>query len=303
MNKNLQRTGFLYFFLLLNVTYLAGQEKPVAKITAPEKGKFFVAGDTLIFEGEGMDLVDGVLPKTAFTWLVYHHHGTHVHDGPPYLKGEKKGGFQFPISGELEADQYYRFYLIVTNSQGISDTDYVDVHPIVKKLTVNTEPPGLKVATIASPMVTPFSFNTIVNMEWVLRVDSVQYLNGERYTFNRWDHGGRRNHFFYIPDKDTTVTAYFTKVTSILGKSFTTNYVTIFPNPANDYVFLKVPQDENKLTVVIYDHLMKEVLNLDYNKSINGREVRVDVQNLKKGLYFLQIKSERFNELKKIRID
>lgn len=65
------------------------------------------------------------------------------------------------------------------------------------------------------------------------------------------------------------------------------NQLSIFPNPANDYIYLELPQAISNLYVTIYNSMGQEILNYSY---IDGKNEPLDIRDFAKGIYFLKAK-------------
>jgi glucose/arabinose dehydrogenase len=108
---------------------------PVGSITAPKEETTFNTGDTITYRGTGTDPEDGALPASAFSWSVrflHHpetdpHHHFHPFQGP--IQSVKRGSFQIPE--ELHDDDvWYRIYLTVTDSDGLTHVSTRDIFPV-----------------------------------------------------------------------------------------------------------------------------------------------------------------------------
>ncbi|MCL6294642.1 S8 family serine peptidase [Jejuia spongiicola] len=66
-----------------------------------------------------------------------------------------------------------------------------------------------------------------------------------------------------------------------------TNTISIYPNPAKTFVYVKVPINENKLTITFFNVLGKQVLQ----RSINSTNNQIDISALSKGIYIINAKS------------
>jgi glucose/arabinose dehydrogenase len=107
---------------------------PVGNITAPKEGATFNLGDTIEYAGAATDPEDGALPANAFSWsvrLLHHpetdpHHHFHPVLGP--IQGVKTGSFQIPEEVH-DADVWYRIYLTVTDSDGLTHVSTRDIFP------------------------------------------------------------------------------------------------------------------------------------------------------------------------------
>ena len=150
------------------------------------------------------------MPASAFSWSVVFHHDTHVHDGPPIAEGVTSGSFTIPNSGETSANVFYRLHLTVTDSQGLTDTETVDINPRTTTITLNSNPAGLSLTLDGQPVTTPFSTIGVEGIQRTLGVVSPQTLNGQTYTFSSWAHGGAATQTIVTPEANTTYTANFT---------------------------------------------------------------------------------------------
>ncbi len=118
---------------------------PTATILSPQDGSFFVAGDVISYSGDGTDPDDGTLPASAFTWTIDFLHEGHVHPGAAQT-GIKSGTFTIPTSGhDFSGNTRYRITLTVRDSNGLTDTRSVLIHPRKVNLSFNTAPAGLTV--------------------------------------------------------------------------------------------------------------------------------------------------------------
>lgn len=192
------------------LTVTAFNSAPVAQIITPTEGTLYRGGQSVSFTGEATDNEDGTLPASAFVWEVVFHHATHTHDGPPVASDTKSGSFVIPNQGEVAADVWYRLYLTVTDSEGLSTTIYRDIFPRTSTIHLATVPAGLSVSLDGQPKTTPTS---VIGVEGILRAigaSGPQTLNGLTYTFDRWQHGGSAQQTITTPAEDVTYTAVFT---------------------------------------------------------------------------------------------
>lgn len=66
-----------------------------------------------------------------------------------------------------------------------------------------------------------------------------------------------------------------------------TNTISIYPNPAKNFVYVKIPINENKLTITFFNVLGKQVLQ----RSINSTNNQIDISTLSEGIYIINAKS------------
>ena len=64
------------------------------------------------------------------------------------------------------------------------------------------------------------------------------------------------------------------------------NDISIYPNPTKDYIFVKMPSNESKLTITLFDVLGKQVLQ----HSMNRNNMQIDISSLSKGIYIINAK-------------
>ena len=182
---------------------------PVASIVTPVAGTKYSAGTTLSFSGSGTDKEDGVLPASAFTWRIDFHHDTHTHPAMASTSGIKSGSFVIPATGETSANVWYRVYLTVTDSGGLSTTIYVDVLPNTSVFTLATSPSGLQLTLDGQPIAAPINVTSVVGITRTLGVVTPQTSDRDTYQFSSWSDGGAATHNIQTPATNTTYTATF----------------------------------------------------------------------------------------------
>ncbi len=182
---------------------------PVVSITAPAPGTFYTAGDTIDYSGTATDAEDGTLGGNAFTWRVDLHHGSHTHPFMPPTTGGTNGSFTIPTLGETSANVWYRIHLRVTDSAGLSQESLRDVLPRTSILTLDTNPPGLKLEVDGQPIANPSSFAGVEGMLRTLGAPTPQRLKGAQWVFSSWSDAGDATHTVSTPANDTAYTATF----------------------------------------------------------------------------------------------
>src|SRR5688500_20363620 len=87
-------------------------------------------GQTIDYAGDGTDPEQGTVPASGFSWhaLLFHDDGN-PHSHPFYgpVSGSKSGSFVIPTTGETSSNIWYRIYLTVTDAQGATNVDSVDI--------------------------------------------------------------------------------------------------------------------------------------------------------------------------------
>ena len=187
--------------------------KPTAIITSPNSGTKYHSGDLIAFSGNASDPEDINLPSSAYKWVVEFHHDMHVHPGPSVTEGIKNGSFSTAF-GEPSANIYFRLILIVTDSKGLIDSAFVDIHPYTSMLSLSSQPQGLTLLLDDQPHQTNYSVKAVSGMTRSISANSPQTLNGINYVFDKWMNGGNSSQNILITDNDTSYTAVFKVNTS-----------------------------------------------------------------------------------------
>ena len=172
---------------------------PTGDILQPAAGTLYSAGNSFSFSGSATDPEDGSLPASAYTWRVDFHHDTHTHPFVPPTSGIKNGSFTISTSGETSANVWYRIYLTVRDSGGLTHTVQRDINPRVVRMTLSTNPSGLMVNLDGQPVTTPFSFDSVVGIERELHATSPQSWGGTPYGFVSWSDGLATRHTIASP--------------------------------------------------------------------------------------------------------
>lgn len=182
---------------------------PVGTITAPANGTLYRGGQVFTFAGTGSDLEDGTLPASAFTWRVDFHHDDHTHPHVPPTSGITTGTFTIADRGETSTNVFYRLYLTVRDSAGITHTSFVDVRPRTAVVTLTSSPAGMQLTLDGQPVTAPHTFTGVQGVIRSIGAVTPQTTNGTSYEFVSWSDGGAATHEIATPAADTTYTALF----------------------------------------------------------------------------------------------
>ena len=190
---------------------------PVASITSPTAGTTYAAGTTISYGGTGTDAQEGTLAASAFTWQVDFHHASHTHPFVPATAGSKTGSFAIPASGETATNVWYRIYLTVEDSGGLTHTAYRDIAPRTSQITVRTVRSGLQITVDGQPQMSPHTISSVHGMQRSIGTSSPQTVTGAPWTFQSWSDGGAMTHTITTPTSNTTYTATFKAQVSVPG--------------------------------------------------------------------------------------
>ncbi len=182
---------------------------PTGSITAPANGANYRGGQTFTFTGTGTDPEDGSLPASAFTWRVDFHHDDHSHPHLAPTSGITSGTFTIANRGETSANVFYRVYLTVRDSAGLTHTSSVDVRPLTSVVRIESNVTNAQLTLDGMPITAPFTFTGVEGVIRTLGVVTPQTSGGTSYEFVSWSDGGAATHEITTPNADTTFTSLF----------------------------------------------------------------------------------------------
>lgn len=182
---------------------------PVANILTPTATLKWAGNDIISFSGSATDAEDGVLPASAYSWVVIFHHDTHTHPFIPPIDGVTAGTFTVPNSGHTETNVWYQIRLTVTDSSGQTAVATRDIYPQLVNLTIDTNVPGLVLKLDSQP--TPGGVvPSIIGLIRTLEAPESQILNGKTYDFIGWSDGQPwASRTLWTPYEDSTFRAMY----------------------------------------------------------------------------------------------
>lgn len=267
-------------------------EIPVAEINTPLVGSTYAAGTTIDFEGIGKDVEDGMLLQQAMHWAINFHHDQHQHDQPP-IEGVFGGSFMVPNEGETSENVWYRIILTVTDLNGFSGKDSVDVNPRKSTLYFATSPPGLQITLDGQPLETPDSVVSVEGMLRTIGTETPQVKNGFINTFESWSNGGAITQVLATPPEDLTLTAQFSMVVgtevSAAGEGF-----SVFPNPAlQDLVTVRIGSSTKQVVKIrLVDLLSRTIYSHQQQLDVGDNDISLNLSTVVGGLYFLVVEEQ-----------
>lgn len=229
----------------------APNTKPEATILTPMGGTLYKDADSIYFSGTAMDPENGMLPDSSFSWLVEFHHNNQVDPGPAIPDGVKSGSFSTQ-SNETSANVFFRLFLIVEDSYGLTDTSFVDIFPKKTSIHFSTDPPGLEVTLDGQSQTTPYSELAVVGMKRTIGVAETQTLNGTTFAFYNWSDGNAAIHDIIVQDSNMSYEAMF-KSDSTTGIPVHLNFsglnqLKIYPNPAAEAFTIEINRIDSTTT-------------------------------------------------------
>jgi glucose/arabinose dehydrogenase len=172
----------------------------------------YVAGQSFHLTGIGTDLEDGLIDGSQFVWQVNLHHNTHEHPFVPPTGDTSTLDFTIPTVGETSDNVFYRVYLTVTDSVGLSTTIYRDILPLKSQITLQTNIPGLQLNLDGQPEDSGTTTVGVVGVQRTLEAPATQTVNGVTYMFDSWSDSGDRSHNISFPGSNTTYVANYEPV-------------------------------------------------------------------------------------------
>lgn len=172
----------------------------------------FRFGDTIRFTPVATDVEDGALGAANYSWNVLFIRPGNVHPafGPEDNLGVLE--FEIPLQGQgFRGPVFYRCFLTVTDSSGLSTTTTTDIFPEKTNITFDTNPSGIFVQVDGNLAErTPFVLDTLVNFPHQISVPSSQCIDGFRYVFDQWSTGSSDLPLLYpAPVADSSLTASY----------------------------------------------------------------------------------------------
>ena len=212
--------------VLLRVTT---NRRPTAEIVTPLSEFNYTAGDTIQFSGTATDTEDGNLQPSSFSWKIDFHHGIHTHPAMPWTAGITAGEWIIPTLGETSTDVWYRVYLKVTDSYGLSEIVHRDIYPLLGIFNVQSVPAGLQIALDGSPMTTPYMIEGVRGIRRFLTAPEKQVKGDSIYFFQEWNDGSIDLNKEITTDHNAqAVTGIFKSYVIGKGSGLTASY---FDNP------------------------------------------------------------------------
>jgi PKD repeat protein len=195
----------------------AGSTPPVATIESPGSGLNWKVGDRVPFSGRATDGEDGALTGTALKWqIIMHHCPSNCHTHTITGQDGENGEFAAP---DHEHPSWIELRLTATDSDGLSDTRSVELHPRTSTVTLASNPPGIPLTLLETTRAAPFTSTVISGSTVSISAPTqTQLIGGRVYEFTGWSDGGGSAHNVTAPDAATTLTANYRPKTNLALK-------------------------------------------------------------------------------------
>lgn len=186
------------------VSIAVGNHAPTVSIHSPDPLVLFKVGDVISYSGSATDPEEGTLTGARLAWSITLRHcpGGECHSHPYLSHTGAEGSFVVPDHGD---DFFFELRLTATDSNGLSDTKSVAIHPQTILLTLDTTPSGLQVVYDGTSGTAPLQRQSIVGTTHMLYAPSPQ---GD-FLFDSWSDGGGIQHPVTAGASDATYVATF----------------------------------------------------------------------------------------------
>lgn len=184
-------------------------QRPIPQILSPTEGYKFVMGEKLPFSGKATDPEDGNLGKNQLEWKIDFHHDLHNHPSVPATSGMTSGVMEIPTIGETDTNVWFRVHLKATDSEGLSNSVYVDAYPIIHEFSVKTIPKKLQIGLDGTLLRAPYIQHGAEGNDRVLTAPEEQVKNDSMFKFAKWSSGSTENNRWISVSKDKEYTAVY----------------------------------------------------------------------------------------------
>jgi len=178
---------------------------PDASVDGPSAAETWRVGQTIHFQGSASDVEEGTLEASQLSWQLSIEHcnlggGCHTHQIKSF-PGVDEGSFVAP---DHEYPSHLVLELTATDSDGLTNSDRVELYPKTVDLSFATDPPGLQLV-VGQQNAAPFTRTFIIGGTVAVAAPSPQ---GD-WQFSAWSDLGARTHQFAAPESAATYTATF----------------------------------------------------------------------------------------------
>jgi glucose/arabinose dehydrogenase len=181
---------------------------PTITIISPAELSLFRAGEVIPFQASASD-PDGVITEADYVWSIHFRHNEHLHPVLDDYVGSS-GSFQIPTSGhDFSSNTGYVFDVRVTDADGLSDADTVEISPDKVDVTYDTVPTGLTLFVDDIPHTAPYVHDTLIDFEHTIRAPLTQCAVNTAQNFIAWSDSGAATHTYTVPDHNDALTASY----------------------------------------------------------------------------------------------
>ncbi len=182
-----------------------GGNAPQITIQAPTAGFKYRDGDLVPLQASAQDAEDGTLGGAQISWLVRLYHSTHIHP----ITTLTGANADFQTWNDHDADSYYDITVTATDSDGLTATKSIQIHPQTVDLAIESVPAGAPVSYSGRAGTAPWTPTTAIGYATTVSAEARFNTGGKTYVFERWSDGGARAHDIVVPATATTLQAIY----------------------------------------------------------------------------------------------
>jgi len=184
-------------------------QPPSAIINTPTAGTRFKGGDTIAYSGSANDPETGTLSGSAFTWKVEYITNSVVRPFVQPITGRTSGNFVIPrVTPYTATDVSFRITLTVTDPAGLITTTVREILPQLGTITLNSNIAAV-LTLDGQPVTNGVPINAVVGLERPITAPASVTINGQLFSFVRWEQGGAREQVIQTPAGNTTFTSIY----------------------------------------------------------------------------------------------
>ncbi|WP_460710050.1 PQQ-dependent sugar dehydrogenase [Nocardioides dilutus] len=184
-----------------------GNSPPQLTSVSPDASFTWAVGETVSFSATATDAQQS-LPDSAFTWTVAIQHCPsvcHTH-GLETFQGQRTGSFPAPAH---EYPSNLLLTVTVTDDQGLTDTETVQLDPKTVAMTFASNPTGAALTVAGATVSAPHDQTFIQGSVFNVSAPESRVVSGDTYVFSSWSDGGALSHAVTAPSTPTTLTANY----------------------------------------------------------------------------------------------
>lgn len=203
---------------------------PTVRISVPADGSTYRAGDVITYNAFANDAAGFDINDAAISTDVILHHNTHTHPFLDNLIG-RANSFTIPDHGEAASDTWYEIITTATDTNNLSATASITIHPEVVDVAYTSNVPGVGVFVDGVPYASPYNTQAVVNFTREISAAPIaKGTDGNFYQFDHWSDNGAIRHGIRVPHVDTTYTAHYVPAPSFVAEYFPNETLTGTPS-------------------------------------------------------------------------
>ncbi|MEM9804247.1 MAG: DUF4347 domain-containing protein, partial [Cyanobacteria bacterium P01_D01_bin.56] len=202
-------------------------ERPEVTITTSLNGGLFRAGDIISISANATD-PDSVINETDYFWDIDFIHNAHTH--PEDDEIGSSFSLEVPASSEVFPHGFsdiagYRLELTVTDSDGLTDVETIELFPEKADLSISSNVPGEVTYRVDGlPRQGAFILDQAVDFQQKISAPAVVNVDGIEYTFDSWSDGSTTFPVEYIEFSGELFATFDVTVPEV-NRSYAANYI------------------------------------------------------------------------------